>query len=159
MSDEVKALIAEARTHTACECHFEGVQMRGCGEHGDDESKLIADLADALEAAQPQGEYHEGLEEGIKIGRAEAAQQAPAVDREALVKLLQSEGVVGGNVVASEIIASGVLQDAAEVEARGLEKAAGIARAYKSHPTALDQADHIASILVERAQQVREANA
>lgn len=63
MSDEVKALIAEARTHTACECHFEGVQMRGCGEHGDDESKLIADLADALEAAQ----------------------QAPAVDREAPV--------------------------------------------------------------------------
>lgn len=48
MSNE--ELIAEARKYTACECRFEGVQMRGCGEHGDDESKLIADLADALEA-------------------------------------------------------------------------------------------------------------
>lgn len=52
MNDDVKALVAEARKYTACECHFEGVQMQNCGEHGNDEAKLIADLADALEAVQ-----------------------------------------------------------------------------------------------------------
>lgn len=113
MSDDVKALIARLRKYLQAREEvtpqiagqvFDTVVDLDMGSRG--HVRLLAsDIALAADAL-------------------EAAQQAPAVDREALVKLLQSEGVVGGNVVASEIIASGILQDAAEVEARGLEKAA-----------------------------------
>ena len=44
----------------------------------------------------------------------------------------------------------------AVVEAQALEQAAKLARAYRSHPRALDTADHIASILEERAVEIRE---
>ena len=43
-------------------------------------SELMRALADALEAAT-EGDYHEGLEEGIKIGRAERAAALAAIDR------------------------------------------------------------------------------
>ena len=48
------------------------MEARKCAP-GDDDTKLaviVHRLADALEAAT-EGDYHEGLEEGIKSGRAE----------------------------------------------------------------------------------------
>lgn len=157
MSEEVKVLIAKARTHAACECHFEGVQMRGCGEHGDDESKLIAELADALEAAQ----------------------QAPAVDREALELVCVAEverlapnnqhaGDIGSSV-ASALIAFGVLQDAAAVRKDGDRD--GVRRMadqidrdlFRFAQQEIGQAellDRLADLVaLARAQHVREGNA
>lgn len=132
--------------------------MRGCGEHGDDESKLIADLAGALEAAV----------------------QAPAVDREALARYFYMDnagwedsavehwdylidrirkGIEAGHdkwlcfQAADRLIASGVLQDAAEVEARGLEKAAD---ALCPASVTVGPYSMAANELRARAQQVRE---
>lgn len=76
MSDQVKAVIAE----------FDENIPRDLG----DWANLARKLRDALEAAQPQGEYHEGLEEGIKIGRAEAAQQAPSTSVQEVLELLDA---------------------------------------------------------------------
>lgn len=44
------------------------------------EAKLLDAAADALEAAT-EGDYHEGLEEGIKIGRAERDAAVAAIER------------------------------------------------------------------------------
>ena len=44
------------------------------------DSKLLTAVADALEAAT-EGDYHEGLEEGIKIGRAERDAALAAIER------------------------------------------------------------------------------
>lgn len=131
--------------------------MRGCGEHGDDESKLIAELADALEAAQ----------------------QAPAVDREALELVCVAEverlapnnqhaGDIGSSV-ASALIAFGVLQDAAAVRKDGDRD--GVRRMadqidrdlFRFAQQEIGQAellDRLADLVaLARAQHVREGNA
>ena len=133
------ALIAEAR-----------------GNYGDAEELLIR-LTDALEAAQqaPKNLSTESWGAGTVLGStqpsgaanahlrdpqallsrvAPEAQQAPAVDREALVKFLRenenythdpdADGwVFSAEMAATGLFASGILQDAAEVEARGVTKA------------------------------------
>lgn len=161
MSD-VKALIAEARKLIA-DCATYNFGMRNADKLA---HEVAGKLADALEAAQPQGEYHEGLEEGIKIGRVEAAQQAPAVDREALELVCVAEverlapnnqhaGDIGSSV-ASALLAFGVFQDAAEVESRGLEKFAQWVRETKGEG---QMSREYATWALAFAQQVRESNA
>ena len=146
-------------------------------------TSIIRRITDALEAAQQETTWHFdpppgwfafgthidtpgpldfwGADDGGMPIWERPAQQAPAVDREALVKLLQSEGVVGGNVVASEIIASGILQDVSalerEAEASGLEKAAGLIRSNPLYEESVD--GWTFDLVFERAQQVREGNA
>ena len=91
---------------------------------------------------------------------------APAVDREALARFIREDAaynfaIVMSGAEASDLAAdivwySGILQDAAEVEARGLEKAA-----EKFHwvPNVLVASQHEAEEwLRARAQQVREGN-
>ena len=137
MSDDVKALIAEARTPA--------YTMGLFGRSPADADDFVRRLADALEAAQ----------------------QAPAVDREALARELfiaDNWGVPSGGAdwdegrvhesriaqmyrLADGLVASGILQDAAEIEARGLEKAADIMGMGEGR------------WLRVRAQQVREGNA
>ena len=68
------------------------MEARKCAP-GDDDTKLaviVHRLADALEAAT-EGDYHEGLEEGIKIGRAERDAALAAVDR---VRALHTPGKI-----------------------------------------------------------------
>ena len=113
----------------------------------------------------------------------EAAQQAPAVDREALENAL---GVALANAydddsvvtveesVAGQLLASGILQDAAEVEARGLDTVAAIIENPRpGKGDTLKRADVVAALRNRadqrreglpldpefRAQQVREGNA
>lgn len=105
----------------------------------------------------------------------EAHVQAPAaVDREALAReiarLLESDEYGGcdcGNVsprcafaLSADIIASGVLQDAAEVEARGLGKAADVCERIQDDDdfgdTATARVAAAKSVIRSMAQQVRE---
>ena len=142
MSDKVKALIAQAR---------EREHEWSSREQMPSDVILVARLADALEASV----------------------QAPAVDREALTNVL---GVALANAydddsvvtveesVAAQLVASGVLLDDAEVEARGAR--AGYDAGYTNG--GYDQADRAAGISPSRidfdaglvadarAQQVRE---
>jgi len=135
-------------------------QARGLGGLSSTVQAVVDGLADALEASV----------------------QAPAVDREALKRLLvdaelasvmriMSDGYPStairtnegaAEVAVDAVLASGILLDAREVEARGLEKAAdefwerlpdgtGNGRAYNSH--------RVATMLRARAQQVREGDA
>ena len=55
-------------------------EARGAFKATNASASLIARLADALEAAT-EGDYHEGLEEGIKIGRAERDAALAAIER------------------------------------------------------------------------------
>jgi len=109
MSDDVKALIARVR-------HAYG--SRGGGDFVQNVAEFDQMLAAALEAAQ----------------------QAPAVDREALARLIdpwawdygnpespavqmsRSVALAKADATIASGVASGILLDAAEVEARGLEK-------------------------------------
>lgn len=64
MSDVSKTneLIEKAREATACRC-VDAPEIE-CGNHGDDHSRMVADLADALEAATRvpvQGEPNDEL--------------------------------------------------------------------------------------------------
>ncbi len=54
-------------------------------------SELMRALADALEAAT-EGDYHEGLEEGIKIGRAERDAALAAIERVRVVAFGHGKG-------------------------------------------------------------------
>lgn len=97
------------------------------------------------------------------------AQQAPAVDREALTReiwrLLDSDDYGGCDcgyvsprcspALAVDLIASGILLDAAEVEARGLEKAAEMV--WSGSPQGPESEDAVERLRA-RAQQVREGN-
>lgn len=146
MSDDVKALIARAQ-------EFAGWLEPSEGQT----AELIRDLADALEAAQ----------------------QAPAVDREALARLIDPWAWDYGNPASPAVqmsrsvalakadatiasgVASGILQDAEEVEARGLERLiervtdAGVVQIFGG-----EKFVSVALLVSEaRAQQVREGNA
>ena len=137
MSDDVKALIADAR---------KAEDSRWTDQQ---EADLIGRLADALEAAR----------------------QAPAVDRQALISSLANaecweKDDVGGwafvpELGADRLFASGILQDAAEVEARGLERLVeritgdGLVQVFGG-----EKFVSVALLVSEaRAQQVREGNA
>lgn len=113
MSAEVKALIAEARSMV--------VRNNGLNWQG-----MVKSLADALEAVQQAP-----VEGAGSCARENVQDDAQAVDREALELVCVAEverlapnnqhaGDIGSSV-ASALLASGFLQDAAEVEARGLE--------------------------------------
>ena len=133
MSDDVKALIAEARRY-ALSGEWKPATV------------LVARLADALESAQ----------------------QAPAVDREALELVCVAEverlapnnqhaGDIGSSV-ASALLAFGVFQDAAQVEARGLEKAEKVCAEIEGEP-APGPGVTIAKLAIRGiAQRVREGN-
>ena len=92
----------------------------------------------------------------------EAVQQTPAVDREALAAVIherfniaRGRGGVAPLALAEQIFASGILLDAAEVEARGLEKAAEEVSGF----TGLSDIRWVSrAALITRAQQVREGN-
>lgn len=126
MSDDVKALIAEAR---AIADYSDRQQSYGA-------SRVIRELADALEAAQ----------------------QAPAVDVDRAVKIIapwfQGSSERLARKAIDFLIASGLLLGAAEVEARGLENAAEIAKSELRYPSAHSVEDWLRA----RAQQVREGN-
>jgi len=130
--------------------------------------------ADALEAAQQDRDLWKKrcAEETIAwvdaTRRADAALQVPAVGREELADHVETfmDGLRAETRLYADlyktrlvesIIASGILQDAAEVEARGLEKAADeIAGGFRG----LGNVEWIPrTALVARAQQVREGNA
>lgn len=132
MSDDVKALIAEANA-------VEEMSLQD-----DYAAGLIARLADALEAAQ----------------------QAPAVDREALARLIDPWAWDYGNPASPAVqmsrsvalakadatiasgVASGILQDAAEVEARGLEKAGAEVREWADSLDEHNSIDDMADALI-----------
>lgn len=129
-----------------------------------------------LGSAQPSGAANAHLRDpqALLSRVAPEAQQAPAVDREALVKFLRenenythdpdADGwVFSAEMAATGLFASGILQDAAEVEARGLEKAAMLCDdkwgefAYIDSQGVIGYAT-VPEILNEAAQQVREGN-
>lgn len=83
MTDEkITALIAEARDATPCNCgHYREPQIE-CGDHGDSNARLIAALADALEASVQAPENTEpdafyDTQTGSVIFRTDRAVQAP----------------------------------------------------------------------------------
>lgn len=152
MSDDVKALIAEAREVASWMTPSDGHI-----------AEVLEQCADALEAVQ----------------------QTPAVDREALAHEVarwlpvtmqdpDEWALDRARLIVQWLIASGILQDAAEVEARGLEKAEKIARDVEAEAVVKrDESDypeshygqHLdgqargAQVVAQRiAQQVREGN-
>lgn len=130
MSDDVKSLIAEAREFAD---RNNGMNWQG----------MVRELADALEASV----------------------QAPAVDKQVIIRDMQSiqrwwhlsgnDGPADPDYIVDGLIDSGVLQDAAEVEARGLEKAADDLTPGEDK---VDDWGIQAGLLRARAQQVREGN-
>ena len=88
----------------------------------------------------------------------EAAVQSPAVDREKVRALLDAHFSSSGRDAMTDAI-MGVLQDAREVEARGLEKAAGEVRGVAGLGTATSGHTRTYSVrqwLIAYARQVRE---
>lgn len=169
MSDDVKALIARLRKYLQAREEvtpqiagqvFDTVVDLDMGSRG--HVRLLAsDIALAADAL-------------------EAAQQAPAVNRETLsvqiarnvghwaIRVPGAENISGHELfreLAGAVIAAGILKDAAEVEARGLEKAADIAEHPTWHPLGrLNDAEQTVSIRIAHAvrscaQRVREGNA
>ncbi len=188
MSDHA-ALIAEARDVTWCNCgHYREPQIE-CGDHGDSNARLIASLADALEAAQQEvaaltEEADRAIDQANNlagdVATLEAVQQTPAVDTDALAYWLWFIHIIGTPKQGAEawadmsavmkslygrqadrILASGILQDAAEVEARGLERL--IDRVTDDGLVQMFGGEKFVSVALlvseARAQQVREGKA
>ena len=115
----------------------------------DSVQELFLELFDALEAVERAGCAGSCARDNVQ-------DDAPAVGRESLVNALgaalanayEDDSVVTvEESVAGQLLASGILQDAAEVEARGLEKLA--------HSTGVLQTRRWLNAI---AQQVREGN-
>lgn len=154
------ALIAEARNETACICPdlLDG-PARSCGEHGDEHSRLFARVIDALEAVQQTpavdtGKAAKAIWEVLWPGTSDVMDDAElGQERAQVARVLFS------------LTGSGILLDAAEVEARGLEKVADalIADEYDPDDQVWEPVSgtymHPSGWLRARAQQVREGNA
>lgn len=142
--------------------------------------KTLSYAATALEASDDNGDRYCARQ--IREHLAEASVQAPAVDREALARhfYMRNSGRSASDfdylmkrhhaghdglpemsfVEADALIASGILQDAAEVEARGLEKAADAEADWTARAWRPEEAETVVKLrngLRARAQQVREA--
>lgn len=128
-----------------------------------DHAALVGDVEAALGHYATHEHEHRLLSR--VLAALEAAQQAPAVDVDRAVKIIapwfQGSSERLARKAIDFLIASGILLDAAEVEARGLEKAADIADSI-GHVNN-NQHSHVAWEAAEamraRAQQVREGNA
>ena len=156
MSDDVKALAAIAQEILDRAKGQIGTHWTDCYKYH--LACFAAFAIDALEAAQQEiaaltAEADRAIDQANNLAGDLAVQQAPAVDREAFDEALQQWS--GNGSVFAHLVASGILQDAAEVEARGLETVATIIenpRPGKSD--ALRRADVVAA-LRSRADQRR----
>lgn len=131
-----------------------------------DHAALVAEIRDTMK----RQEWLPALL-GIRAADAlEAAQQTPAVDRGQLVNALgvalanaydDDSVVIVEESVAVQLFASGILQDAAEVEARGLERL--IERVTDDGLVQVFGGERFVSVALlvseARAQQVREGKA
>lgn len=175
MSD-VKALIAEARRWTtpAVRAHVShelldtldalADALEASVQAPDTSVQDVLDILDDFHGDNRMGyDAYTNLHDAI----ARLSVQAPAVDRLAAIDALAKQDALSEEVWSSRefiygplvdaLIASGILQDAAEVEARGLEKAADATK------TPRDGAPYevwawCSDWLRARAQQVREGN-
>lgn len=140
MTDDVKALIAEARRVIEVE---DSGWLRVDG--------LLASAQRALEAATV----------APSADRVKASMVLWEVLWPGTVDVMDHPELGAERFKVRQILdaltSSNVLRDVRDVQAETLEQAAKVADAYKSHPKALDTAEHIGSILRERAQAVREA--
>ena len=131
-----------------------------------DHAALVAEAREMValwERERGMGWRNDWLMHVVRLADAlEAVQQAPAVDREALAAVIherfniaRGRGGVAPLALADQILAAGILLDAAEVEARGLESW------IDEWPTTPGDGTFLADVARAgraRAQRVREGN-